>query len=236
LGSIGPLEVGKMLQKERRGGSGISTTFALEVAFIMEHFGENSEDDAKLILELYLLGSKSVMLAASFAQRNLLHSELLWKILVDHCLLNVNPSKSFVSSSIDGSMYGLLLEAAAFCGADLAHLIAQIPPAMQVAGLKPLLVAAVSDYRLKVQMHNSSSKVASKDKLMLLREVTQRARKGMRYDPRRQTDFKHFPSNVSQPSKIRFMSPPSGHVLRPKSGSTCKHNERNALKTSLPIR
>lgn len=228
-----------MLQKERRGGSGVSTIFALEVAYIMEHFGENTEDDANLILELYLHGSKSVMLAASFAQRNSLHSEVLWEKLVDHCLTNVKQLHSDVagisSKLIDGSAYGSLLEAAALSGADLAHLISQIPTGMQVEGLKPRLVAAVADYRLKVQMHSNSSRIASKEHLLLLREETQRARRAMRYEIANQTSFKSRGLYTNQSFTKSFASQSIGVIL-PQSLRTVENKNRALSNFSLPIR
>jgi hypothetical protein len=86
LGAIGPVEVGKMLEIERRGGAGVSRTFALELAYIMENYGNDSESDAQLVLELYLKGAQSLMLAVSYAQRTKSHSAKLWETLIEHCL------------------------------------------------------------------------------------------------------------------------------------------------------
>ena len=65
-------------------------------------------------------------------------------------------------------------------GADLAQLVAKIPPGMQVEGLRPRLVAAVADYRLKVQLHETSSSIASDERLLLVRETSHRMRRGVR--------------------------------------------------------
>lgn len=235
LGSIGPAEVGKMLQKERR-GSGFSTNFALEVAYIMEHFGENTEANAKLILDLYLLGAKSVTLATSFTTRNQYYSETLWETLVDHCLKNVNQLQSEISASpsslTDGKTYGALLEAAALCGADLAQLIARIPAGMQVEGLKPRLVAAVADYRLRVQLHSNSSRIAAKEKLLLLQEVSLRARKGMRCNAVNQADFNNLSIYTSQKAKKPVNSKSADAILR----QSIERKHRAVLNYSLPIR
>ena len=157
-----------MLQNERRGGATISHTFALELAYVMEHFGNNDEVEAKTILELYLHGTQSIMLAVSYAQRNKTFSASLWDALVNHCLSTskqtLNESEQGSTQPFDGKLFGLLLEAAALSGADLAKIVNQIPAGMQVEGLKPRLVAAVADYRLKVQMHQSSSIIAEKEK------------------------------------------------------------------------
>jgi hypothetical protein len=53
---------------------------------------------------------------------------------------------------------------------------------MQVEGLRPGLVAAVADYRLKVELHSTSTEIAVEEKALLFQEITQRSRRGMRYD------------------------------------------------------
>jgi vacuolar protein sorting-associated protein 41 len=182
LGAIGPVEVGKMLEIERRGGAGVSRTFALELAYIMENYGDDSESDADLILELYLKGAQSLMLAVSYAQRAKSHSAKLWKALIDHCLSRSPAGEKSEETTLNGILFGSLLEAAALSGADLAHLVAQIPPGMQVEGLRPRLVAAVADYRLNVQLHSTSTEIAVDEKSLLFQEVAQRSRRGMRFD------------------------------------------------------
>jgi vacuolar protein sorting-associated protein 41 len=244
LGSIEPVEVGKTLQKERRGTSGVSHTFALELAYIMEHFGDNSEADSKLILEVYLHGAQSLMLAASYAQRNRLYTETLWKTLVEHCLSGTKtttPSAANASSEgargFDGTMFGLLLESAALSGADLAKLVAQIPAGMQVEGLKPRLVAAVTDYKLKVQMHESSSAIAKREKLTLLRELAQRARRGMRYGALEEIAMEDVRSrsNAKEKARIPFQRGNSTSILSP-SMRTVARSDHFVLNYSLPIR
>ena len=181
LGTIGAIEVAKLLEIERRGGAGVSHIFALELAFILENYGNKTETDALLILELFLEGAQSLMLAVSFAQRTKTHSTKLWEKLIAHCLL-----KSAIEKTSDGSfsgmLFGSLLEAAALSGADLSHLVAQIPKGMQVEGLRPRLIAAVADYRLKLQLHSKSNEIAIVDKNALFIESSRRCRRGMRYE------------------------------------------------------
>ena len=44
----------------------------------------------------------------------------------------------------------------------------------------PRLVAAVADYRLKVQLNETSSSIASDERLLLVRETSHRMRRGVR--------------------------------------------------------
>lgn len=214
LGAIGPVEVGKMLEIERRGGAGVSRTFALELAYIMENYGNDSESDALLILELYLKGAQSLMLAVAFAQRAKSHSAKLWEILIGHCLsTNAVESTSTAMPRVNGNLFGSLLEAAALSGADLAHLVAQIPLDMQVEGLRPRLVAAVTDYRLKVLLHSTLTEIAADEKALLFREVARRSRHGMRFDGAHdmmKTDatVEAFPT-VNSSEELRGLLPPT---------------------------
>jgi vacuolar protein sorting-associated protein 41 len=149
----------------------------LELAYILEHYGDESETEAHIVLNLYMKGAKSMILAVSFAQRNKSYSSSLWKSLIRHCL----DKESGKEKHLDGSLFGALLEAAALSGADLAHLVTQIPPGMAIEGLRPRLVAAVADYRLKLKMHETASEGASQEMISLLREVSHRSRRGARY-------------------------------------------------------
>jgi len=186
LGTIGPMEIGRKLEIERRGGAG--GILALELAYFMENYGEDSLSEAKLIIDLYLSGAQSLMLAVAYAQRNKTHSPMLWESLINHCLPghggvgDHSMAATAASKAVDGSLFGSLLEAAALSGADLAKLVEQIPQGMQVEGLRPRLVAAIADYRLKVQLHRTSSKIAVKEKGLLFQEATIRSRRGMLYD------------------------------------------------------
>ena len=98
-------------------------------------------------------------------------------MLVSYCLQKKEPTSE--KSVGDRSLFQALLEAAAQCGADLAHLVSQIPEGMQIDGLRPMLLAAVADYKLKLNMHESSADIMTQDKVELLREMAHRSRKGL---------------------------------------------------------
>jgi hypothetical protein len=191
------MEVAKLLQAERsKGGSAstVSRSFALELAYILENFGNDGSDETSLLLDLYLRGCRSLMLAVSYAQRTPARSEKLWESLIDYCLSDQHqepPVQSFAQTAprkspgkagkVDGTLFGSLLEAAALSGADLAHLIRQIPPGMPVEGLRPRLVSAVADSRFKVRMQELARAAAEADRLALARELEHRSRRGVRY-------------------------------------------------------
>lgn len=189
------MDVAKLLQIERRGSAGVSRVFALELAYILERFGDESEEEARLILNLYLRGCSSLMLAVSYAQRTAAHSAVLWDALIEFCLSEATgvvdstpalaggvPAASgrIVKAKPNGSLFGSLLEAAALSGADLAHLVRTIPAGMPVEGLRPRLVAAVADSRLKVQMRQTALAVAARELSELQREAEHRVRRGTR--------------------------------------------------------
>jgi hypothetical protein len=190
------MEVAKLLQAERsRGGSSavVSNVFALELAYILENFGGDGVDETRLILDLYLKGCESLMLAVSYAQRTPARSEALWESLIDYCLSDDNQKSTHRSPAqssrkgpakaikADGSLFGSLLEAAALSGADLAHLVQQIPPGMSIEGLRPRLVSAVADSRFKVRMRQLTREIAVRESRMLARELEHRSRRGSRY-------------------------------------------------------
>jgi hypothetical protein len=118
----------------------------------------------------YLKGAKSLVLAVSFAQRTPSHSSRLWTTLIDYCIAHDN-----------GRLFGSLLEAAALSGADLASLVTKVPPGMAIEGLRPRLVAAVADYRLKLKMHETASEGATQEMISILQELSHRSRRGARY-------------------------------------------------------
>lgn len=243
LGGISPTSVGKMLQIERKGGV-FSRVFALELAYIMEHFGKAAtEDDARLILDLYLKGTQSMMLTVSYVQRAHEHKAGLWEILIQHCLTEGGKPSS-PGSKIDGTLFGSLLEAAGLCGADLAKLVAEIPPGMSILGLRPRLVAAVADYRMKLQTHQSASQVAATEKIDLLRELAHRSRRGIRYEPSDQArppawaTFKEAAkgatstsTDVPEPADEQAEPSRLPKYLRPK-----QRQDRHYLSYSLQIR
>jgi hypothetical protein len=115
-------------------------------------------------------GAKSLVLAVSFAQRTPSHSSRLWTTLIDYCIAHES-----------GRLFGSLLEASALSGADLASLVTKVPPGMSIEGLRPRLVAAVADYRLKLKMHETASESATQELISILQELGHRSRRGARY-------------------------------------------------------
>jgi hypothetical protein len=233
LGGIRPDEARRLLEAERKGNvQGVQSdvvqfphNFALELAYIFENFVKGSEEDAKQILDLYLNGSESLMLAVSYAQRNTTYGSQLWTILIDHCLTSVQ----------DGSLFGSLLECAAQCGADLGHLVTQIPQGMQIEGLRPRLVAAVADYRWKLKMHEAASIIGTTERIVLLRELAHRSKRGMRV------------SKLAAESEARYSLPPPASPERKPSKSTMlkvatipnrplERPNRYRLSLAVPIR
>ena len=224
-----------------------SHDFALELAYIIEHYSEESEAEAKGILDLYMEGANSIMLAVSYAQRQREYSAVLWEKLIQYCLSKTSSprsGKSIQDTQKDGMLFGSLLEAAALCGADLARLVAKIPPGMVVVGLRPRLVAAVADYRLKLDIHQAAATASSEDRIALLREVTHRSRRGLRYEQR---DFRHFYSRsnkvqqaIGDSKRTRMMSASSNQddqlarlrkTIRPR-----ERRDRYSLTFSIPMR
>jgi vacuolar protein sorting-associated protein 41 len=148
-----------------------SPHFALELAYIIENFSDSTEKTALGVLNLYLLGCKSLVLAVLFAQRQKQYSSLLWDRLISYC----------TGKTSDGILFGELLESAAYSGADLARLVERIPPGMVVEGLRPRLVAAVADYRMKLEIYTAATAAGSEEAIVLMREITHRSRRGVRY-------------------------------------------------------
>lgn len=153
-----------------------SSCFALELAFVIEHSSEQSETEAKGILDLYLDGANSLNLAVSYAQRQNDHSNLLWDKLINYCLDDVSHRVEG-----EGALFGALLEASAVYGADLSRLVSRIPAGMVVEGLRPRLVSAVADYRLKLDVHEAASTVSDEEKISLQRQVAHRSKRGVRF-------------------------------------------------------
>jgi vacuolar protein sorting-associated protein 41 len=235
---MNPIEVGKMLEVERRVGAGVSTTFAIELAYIMERYGGDTLDDSTQVLELYLTGAKSIALAVSFAERSTEHASMLWQTLIEFCLgTATDKTLNQVVTQENGSLFGSLLEAAALSGADLAHLVKQIPHGMAVEGLRPRLVAAVVDYRLKLQMHESARAIAVAEKIDLLRESSHRSRRGMLLD------ISMLPKKGIEETAVKETITHRVEILRPAAQSTLlpatrprQRQDRYRLAYSIPIR
>eukprot|EP00978_Attheya_sp_CCMP212_P014526 scaffold37028_cov57-Attheya_sp.AAC.17 len=203
--------------------------FALELAFVIEESESGSPEDAKTVLKLYLEGVKSLLLAVSFAQRNTTHSAMLWDELVAHCLPNVDKEQNNDDVE-EGLLFGSLLEAAAQCGADLAVLVKQIPENMRIEGLRPKLVAAVADYRLKLKMHETAADSLQKDKVALLRELTHRSNRGHRVvlpTPSPEKPRTNAPVATSESPKI---------VSRVRTSPKDRRSFRTRHVVALPIR
>lgn len=168
------------------------------------------------------------MLAVSYAQRQRKHSSLIWDKLIRYCLGNKSDTGG------DGTHFGALLEASALCGADLARLVARIPPGMIVEGLRPRLVAAVADYRLKLDIHEAAAAAVEEEQLSLLREVAHRSKRGTRF---------HLPLSEGNESTAIFrVGPTDGRgyrtidTEREARSSTIVRRDRYRLSYSIPIR
>jgi hypothetical protein len=137
----------------------------------MERSGQGTEKDAKTVLYLYLEGAHALPLAVFYAENNAQYSTMLWEMLVGFCLSPSNHDS--------GMLFGALLEAGAQSGVDLAHLVTQIPKGMHIKGLRPMLVAAVADYRFSVKVHETALDAVVDDKISLLAELTHRSSRGV---------------------------------------------------------
>lgn len=151
-----------------------SPIFALELAYVIETYNEQTETEAMGILNLYLRGIASVVLAVLYVQRQQRFSSVLWDTLTAFC-------RKDGDSQSHGMLYGELLEAAALSGADLARLVKDIPEGMNVEGLRPRLVAAVADYRMKLEVYIAAKAAGTEEEVSLLREIAHRSRRGVRY-------------------------------------------------------
>lgn len=161
-----------------RGGRADNSVFARELAFVIEKFGTKTTEDAKEILELYLYGAKNLYLAVSFAERNTKHSNMLWDLLVEHCTSPDLPNGETQDSAQLGALFGSLLEAAAHTGSDLGSLVSRIPQGMAIEGLRPKLIAAITEYRYKVKIHEQTDIILMEDKVSIARELNHVSRRG----------------------------------------------------------
>jgi hypothetical protein len=198
--------------------------FASELAYIIERSGNGKEDDAREVLHLYLEGAVSLPQAVAFAERNA-HSANLWEALVSFCLKPKSFSEnSSVEQLADGNVFGSLLEVAARSGADLSQLVSKIPKGMCIEGIRPKLVAAISDYQTKQEIHQFSCAIFQSEKVSLLREQIHRSRRGIRSNLDLDADeLKQFKSTieVSSERKERFEL----KLLRSKRKHQDEHSE-----------
>jgi len=216
--------------------------FARELAYVIDRCGSGTEDDSRIILQLYLEGAKSLPLAVAYAQRNKAHSKMLWDSLVSYCLdpkpqstrKRKGKRKESISEKQDGHLFGALLEVAARSGADLAHLVGEIPKGMQIEGLRPRLIASIADYRVKVQMHKAASHVLNKDRVDLLRELAQKSRRGTRIEGRSFAGEKESVNNehpcLADKSKINAKA-----LIEKKGDRLSVHPERTGIIRSKAL-
>jgi len=233
LGGIQATEVRRLLEAKRIENLEdiveFPRSFAIELAYVIENYGDKSEEESYQVLDLYLKGAKSVMLAVAYAQRNTEYSNILWETLIKYCLEGEESKMTeYEEGKIDGTLFGSLLEVAALCGADLALLVTSIPQGMKIEGLRPRLVAAVGDYRMKLKIHEASLETCSEDRMSLLREVGHRSRRGMRQ--RQPTNSLVIPP--SQNSTKSSNSDPSDQAKR----RPIERPNRYRLSVRLPMR
>lgn len=210
-----------------RGNSVDSPVFARELAFVIESFGKGTVDDAKEVLQLYVRGEKNLYMAVAYAERDTKHSSILWDILVEYCT-TADPSSSSDETNqnrgAQGALFGSLLEAAAHTGSDLATLVTRIPEGMSIEGLRPKLIAAISDYRYKVKIHEQVDGILMEDKVSILRELSHISRRGERITI---GDERLSNAGAKEPSSTEAIDLLKAH----------RHAPRNKTTTfSLPIR
>lgn len=198
-----------------RGGGTDSPAFARELAFIIEHFGTGTIEDAKQVLHLYLRGAKNLHMAVAFAERNEF-SNVLWDMLVEHA--TPDPSSDADQNSAFGALFGSLLEAAAHTGSDLSSLVSRIPEGMSIEGLRPKLISAITDYHYKVKIHEHVNSMLVDDKISVLRELNHMLRRGKRMESEEREAQQNDkpPANSTSVSsrdliKSRRLRFPSGH-------------------------
>jgi hypothetical protein len=210
---------------------------ARELAFVIEKSSRCTDSDAKEVLKLYLDGARSLSLAVAFAERSTEHSALLWETLVSYCLDPENEKNSIIDNR-NTTLFGALLECAAQSGADLAHLVSQIPQGMNIKGLRPMLVAAVADYRMKVAMHEKACDAFVGDKISLLRELNHKTRRAARVTGAIPA-FEIGPCNSSwdgQPTLPSTGMRPPSKTWRHKSRSLEQRQLRERHAAAVPLR
>ncbi|KAL7543859.1 hypothetical protein ACHAXR_013228 [Thalassiosira sp. AJA248-18] len=199
-----------------RGGDADSPVFARELAFVIEKFGKATIEDARQILQLYLRGANNLYWAVAFAERCSQYSSMLWDTLVEHCT-TPDPTRDTNQNGALGALFGSLLEAAAHTGSDLASLVSRIPEGMSIEGLRPKLIAAITDYRYKVKIHEHVDDMLMNDKISVLRELSHLSRRGERIECRhRGAKTTNKSPGLPSPSrrgllKYRRLKGPSSH-------------------------
>jgi hypothetical protein len=132
--------------------------------------------------------------------------------LLSYCLDDKNDSSP---SSSRGNLFGTLLEVAARYGSDLAFLISQIPEGLQVEGIRPKLVSAIQDYRLKVKIHDAVNTISCADKVHLMRDLHHISRRAKRIEYKPEDIIKREDTDES-PGVLAIRGPKRCHpVLLP---------------------
>ena len=98
---------------------------------------------------------------------------------MEHC---TTPDPTSDTKQIPGALFGSLLEAAAHTGSDLGALVSRIPEGMSIQGLRPKLIAAITDYRYKVKIHEHADNMLIADKISVLRQLSHVSRRGKRVE------------------------------------------------------
>jgi len=209
-----------------------------ELAFVIEKSSRCTDSDAKEVLKLYLEGARSLSSAVAFAERSTEHSALLWETLVSYCLDPSNEKDSVIDNQ-NSTLFGALLECAAQSGADLAHLVSQIPQGMNIKGLRPMLVAAVADYRMKVMMHKNACDTLVDDKISLLRELNHKTRRAARVIgtiPTLETIPSKSSLGVDPDLPVKMGIKPSSKAWKHRSRSLEHRQFRERQAAAVPLR
>mmetsp|Transcript_36265 Transcript_36265/g.76434 ORF Transcript_36265/g.76434 Transcript_36265/m.76434 type:complete len:168 (-) Transcript_36265:55-558(-) len=167
-------------------------------------------------------------MAVAFAERNTEHSRILWDMLIEHCTTPDPKSSDTNQNSALGALFGSLLEAAAHTGSDLASLVSRIPEGMSIEGLRPKLIAAITDYRYKVKIHEDVDNMLMDDKVSILRELSHLSRRGTRIE--------HKDSGTENTAKTstRWASLSRHDLLKSQRAKASLNNKSRVF--SLPIR
>jgi hypothetical protein len=107
---------------------------------------------------------------------------------------------------------------------------------MGIEGLRPRLVAAVADYRLKLLMHKSSAEIASEEKITLHRERTHRSRRGMRCELASHSKVQILRTLATKGDFASGLPQEETPEARLVSRRTKERTDRHSLAYSLPMR
>lgn len=165
----------------------------------------------------------------SYAQRQNDYSVLLWDKLIGYCL-----EKGSQKREGAGVLFGALLEASAVYGADLSRLVSRIPAGMVVEGLRPRLVSAVADYRLKLGVHEAALAVSEEEKILLQRQVAHRSKRGVRYQEMKGSNGDNVDSEAFLRNECRSKTVEMSTLVE--MSRTRFRRDRYRLSYSIPMR